>query len=116
MHGYNDVVRAVFVACVVLLKTVLGKHFTDLWAVHIKGGEAVAKNVSSIAPVSNRTRDLLVQHHQLQSFSETKALLKQSVQMNWWQVNGNYKPEHDRINNLGRNAQTRMLRLRIEQI
>ncbi|BFY97734.1 hypothetical protein BsWGS_00775 [Bradybaena similaris] len=47
MHGYNDVVRAVFVACVVLLKTVLGKHFTDLWAVHIKGGEAVAKNVSS---------------------------------------------------------------------
>ncbi|CAG5125983.1 unnamed protein product, partial [Candidula unifasciata] len=46
MHGYNDVVIAVFVGWVLLLEAVLGKHFTDLWAVHIKGGEDAARNVS----------------------------------------------------------------------
>lgn len=43
---------------------------------------------------------------------KSQKLLKQAMKMNWWEENSYYTPEHDSINPLGRNVQTRILTFR----
>ncbi|XP_059163454.1 furin-like protease kpc-1 isoform X4 [Physella acuta] len=45
MHGSIQVVK-VLVLGFFLIVEIVGKHFTDLWAVHVKGGEEIAQAVA----------------------------------------------------------------------
>ncbi|KAK0070024.1 furin1-X, partial [Biomphalaria glabrata] len=48
MHGSIHVVKVlIFGIFLLLVESVVGKHFTDLWAVYIKGGEEMAKAVAA---------------------------------------------------------------------
>lgn len=47
MHGSIHIVEALVLGFFVLVEIVVSKHFTDLWAVHIKGGEEVAQAVAA---------------------------------------------------------------------
>lgn len=46
MHGFKRALRVSFIG-LIICDIVLGDHFTDLWAVHIEGGEEVARNVAA---------------------------------------------------------------------
>ena len=45
MHGINHALRVSFIG-LIISDIVLGKY-TDLWAVHIEGGEEVASNIAA---------------------------------------------------------------------
>ena len=45
MHGINRALRVSFIG-LIISDIVLGKY-TDLWAVHIEGGEEVARNIAA---------------------------------------------------------------------
>lgn len=46
MHGFNRALRVSFIG-LILSDIILGDHYTDLWAVHVEGGEDVARNVAA---------------------------------------------------------------------
>lgn len=47
MHGYKHVIRVSLLG-LILLEVSQGKdYYTDLWAVHIEGGERVAREIAN---------------------------------------------------------------------